>query len=35
MDVAKNYITFPSLDEMTGYFRKSSEWTIVHSGNLD
>lgn len=35
MDVEKNYITFPQLDEMTGYFRKTSEWTIVHSGNLD
>lgn len=35
MDVEKNYITFPQLDKMNGYFRKSSEWTIVHSDNLD
>ncbi len=35
MDVANNYIAFPALDEMTGYFRQTSTWTIVHSGNLD
>jgi len=35
MDVAKNYITFPGLDEMKGYFRSSSKWTIVHRDNLD
>lgn len=35
MEVAKNYITFPTLDEMKGYFRKSSEWTIIHRDNLD
>lgn len=35
MEVAKNYITFPELDEMEGYFRKSSEWTIVHRGNYE
>lgn len=35
MDVAKNSITFPGLDEMKCYFRKTSEWTIVHSGNLE
>lgn len=35
MEVEKNYITFPGLDELRGYFRKTSEWTIVHSGNLE
>lgn len=35
MVVEKNYITFPALDEMKGYFRKSSEWTIVHRGNME
>lgn len=35
MDVTKNYITFPGLDEMKGYFRSSSKWTIVHRDNLD
>lgn len=35
MDVAKNYITFPGLDEMKGYFRSSSKWTIIHRDNLD
>ena len=35
MEVAKNYITFPGLDEMKGYFRSSSKWTIVHRDNLD
>lgn len=35
MDVAKNYITFPELDGMKGYFRKSSEWTIVHRDNFE
>lgn len=35
MDVAKNYITFPGLDGMKGYFRKSSDWTIVHYGNYE
>lgn len=33
--VTKNYITFPGLDEMKGYFRCSSKWTIVHRDNLD
>lgn len=35
MEVAKNYITFPGLDGMKGYFRSSSKWTIVHRDNLD
>lgn len=35
MDVAKNYITFPELDGMKGYFRKTTEWTIVHRGNFE
>lgn len=31
MDVAKNYITFPDLDEMKGYFRSSfaEAWNLV------
>ena len=35
MEIAKNYITFPGLDEMKGYFRSSSKWTIVHRDNLE
>lgn len=35
MKVEKNYITFPELDGMKGYFRSSAKWTIVHRGNLD
>ena len=31
----KNYISFPELDQMRCYFRTSSEWVIVHRGNLD
>lgn len=35
MEITKNYITFPALDEMEAYFRKSSEWIIVHRDNLE
>lgn len=35
MEISSNYITFPALDEMKAYFRKSSEWTIVHRGNME
>lgn len=35
MERAKNYITFPGLDGMKGYFRSSAKWTIVHRGNLE
>ncbi len=35
MEAAKNYITFPGLDGMKGYFRSSSKWTIIHRDNLE
>ncbi len=35
MDVEKNYITFPQLDGMTGYFRSTAKWIIVHQDNLE
>lgn len=35
METSSSYITFPELDGMSCFFRKSAEWTIVHRDNLD
>lgn len=35
MEASSSYITFPELDGMSCFFRKSAEWTIVHQENLD
>lgn len=35
METSSSYITFPELDGMSCYFRKSAEWTIVHRDNLE